>query len=270
MDACASISIDSPYQHPSYLPLKRTTLVISFLRKPQSKSNKQTNKLTSQLRTQTHTTQNRDGYWTGKDVVAQFVDLVIPIFEATHIGEDGQPLVGVFLFDNSKCHGIMAPDALVANLMNLNPGGAQSKMRDGWYVNSLGERVVQNMCFAVGDEVLVGFKDKGQGKVAETGMVVESSSWPLGVAKGMKQVILSLSAVGWECVILRLSHSYYTFIHAQVLLERGLWHADLKGDCKVKEITGKNIKHAVEGEPTYQQCCARKLMANQPDFLEQL
>ncbi len=39
--------IDSPYQHPSYLPLKRTTLVISFLRKHQSKPNKQTNKQTN-------------------------------------------------------------------------------------------------------------------------------------------------------------------------------------------------------------------------------
>jgi hypothetical protein len=124
--------------------------------------------------------------------VAQFEDLVIPIFEATHKDEQGRPLVGVFLFDNSKCHGIMAPDALVANLMNVNPGGAQPKMRDGWYVNAAGERVAQNMCFAVGDTVRVAFKDKEQGKAAEAGMVVESTSWLLGVPKGMKQVILSL------------------------------------------------------------------------------
>jgi len=141
----------------------------------------------------THTyTQNRDGYWNGKDVVEQIADLAIPIFEATHKDEQGRLLVGVFLFDNSKCHGIMAPDALVANLMNLNPGGAQPKMRDGWYTDGQGERVVQKMCFAVGDQVLVGFKDKERGMEVEAGTTVDSNSWVVGVAKGIKQVILSL------------------------------------------------------------------------------
>jgi hypothetical protein len=134
-------------------------------------------------------------------VVEQVVDLVIPIFEATHKDEQGRPLVGVFLFDNSKCHGIMAPDALVANVMNLNPGGAQPKMRDGWYTDDQGERVVQKMCLAVGDQVLVGFKDKERGMQVEAGTTVDSNSWMVGVTKGIKQVILSVCRrVG--CVIL--------------------------------------------------------------------
>ena len=69
---------------------------------------------------------------------------------------------------------------------------------------------------------------------------------------------------------MRLSHPYYTFIHAQVLLERGRWREDLKGDCKAKQFEGRNIKHAVEGGDLYQKCCVRKLMANEPDFGEQL
>ena len=53
-------------------------------------------------------------------------------------------------------------------------------------------------------------------------------------------------------------------------MERGLWHANLKGESKVKEIAGKSTKHALAGEDNYQSCCARRLIANQPDFLAQL
>lgn len=116
----------------------------------------------------------------------QYDRLVIPIFEATHPG-----CQGLFLFDNSKSHGVMAPDALVVSLMNVFPGGAQPHMRDGWYMKE-GERVVQRMSFVEGETVLVGFKaeKKGDhaGKTVLPGAIAESSSWFLGTAKGMKQV----------------------------------------------------------------------------------
>jgi len=123
----------------------------------------------------------------------QFKHLVIPIFEATHKDEHGRPLVGVFLFDNSKSHGIMAPDALVVSSMNLKPGGAQRKMRDGWFMG--GEvRVVQTMCFAEGDTIQFEFNENNgehKGKAAMAATVVDSSSWVLGTAKGIRQVCAS-------------------------------------------------------------------------------
>ena len=120
----------------------------------------------------------------------QFKHLVIiPIFEATHKDEHGRPLVGVFLFDNSKSHGIMAPDALVVSSMNLKPGGAQPKMRDGWFMG--GEvRVVQTMCFAADDTIQFDFGEH-KGKAATAATVVDSSSWVLGTAKGIRQVCAS-------------------------------------------------------------------------------
>jgi hypothetical protein len=118
--------------------------------------------------------------------VQQYDLVAIPLFEATHPG-----CQGLFLFDNSKSHGIMAPDALVVSLTNVFPGGAQPHMRDGWYMKE-GERVMQPMSFVEGETVLVGFKaeKKGDnaGKTVLAGAIVESSSWFLGTAKGMKQV----------------------------------------------------------------------------------
>ena len=61
----------------------------------------------------------------------------------------------------------------------------------GWYMKE-GERVMQPMSFVEGETVLVGFKaeKKGDnaGKTVVAGAIVESSSWFLGTAKGMKQV----------------------------------------------------------------------------------
>lgn len=101
--------------------------------------------------------------------------------------------MGVFLFDNSKSHGIMAPDALVVSSMNLKPGGAQPKMRDGWFMRGE-ERVVQTMCFAEGDTVQSDFKEANgehKGKTMAAGTVVDSSSWVVGVGKGIRQVCTS-------------------------------------------------------------------------------
>lgn len=50
------------------------------------------------------------------------------------------------LVDNSQGHSCYAPDALRASKMNMNPGGAQPRMRDGWYMQN-GEKVTQSMIF---------------------------------------------------------------------------------------------------------------------------
>ncbi|UZO11120.1 uncharacterized protein OCT59_002694 [Rhizophagus irregularis] len=70
----------------------------------------------------------------------QLVHHAIPIFEILHPG-----CVGVFCFDQSMNHNAMAADALIAVRMNLSPRGAQPKMRNGWYINENGKKLVHLM-----------------------------------------------------------------------------------------------------------------------------
>ncbi|CAB5377082.1 unnamed protein product [Rhizophagus irregularis] len=83
-----------------------------------------------------------DGYWKSEHMLDQLVHQAIPIFEILHPG-----CVAVFCFDQSTNHNAMAADALIATRMNLSPGGAQPKMRDGWYIKEDGRKVVQSMVF---------------------------------------------------------------------------------------------------------------------------
>lgn len=69
----------------------------------------------------------RDNYWTGDLMISQLINKAIPIFEAAFPG-----FQACFAFDNSSNHGMFAPDALDAAKMNLNPGGKQPKLRDGF------------------------------------------------------------------------------------------------------------------------------------------
>jgi hypothetical protein len=65
------------------------------------------------------------------------VHQAILIFEILHPG-----CVAVFCFDQSTNHNAMAADALIATRMNLSFGGAQPKMRDGWYINENEEKIM--------------------------------------------------------------------------------------------------------------------------------
>lgn len=65
----------------------------------------------------------------------------------------------------------MAADALIATRMNLSPGGAQPKMRDGWYIDENGQKRVQSMIFPE-DHKLKG-KPKGIKQVLK-----ERNLWP--------------------------------------------------------------------------------------------
>jgi hypothetical protein len=56
------------------------------------------------------------------------IEKAIPIFEALHPNS-----IALFQFDNSSNHGAFPTDALKKENMNLNPGGAQSKLRNGYY-----------------------------------------------------------------------------------------------------------------------------------------
>lgn len=73
---------------------------------------------------------NGDGYWKNEDLVKQIRERAIPIFKILHPVSDA-----LFAFDNSQNHHAMAPDALVANRLNLSDGGKNVKLqRDGWYM----------------------------------------------------------------------------------------------------------------------------------------
>ena len=57
--------------------------------------------------------------------------------KAVEIAEIKYPLTDgwrhVWIFDHSSCHGAMAEDSLDVNKMNVNPGGKQRVMRDGFW-----------------------------------------------------------------------------------------------------------------------------------------
>ncbi|RIB29564.1 hypothetical protein C2G38_2155049 [Gigaspora rosea] len=65
---------------------------------------------------------NHDGYWNSERLLDQVHNAII-IFERTHPGT-----IRIWAFDNAMVHMAMAPDALKANKMNLNPKGHQPKM----------------------------------------------------------------------------------------------------------------------------------------------
>ena len=68
---------------------------------------------------------------------------IIPAFEEAH----GAGYQALFFIDNSQGHSAYAEDALLASRMNVNPGGKQAQMRDGWYQTD-GTTVVQQMVFS--------------------------------------------------------------------------------------------------------------------------
>ncbi len=69
------------------------------------------------------------------------------------------------MVDSSQGHSAYSKDALLASRMNMNPGGKQSLLRDGWFMKD-GVKIVQNMVFPC-----------------------DHKQYP-NMAKGMKQVLL--------------------------------------------------------------------------------
>ncbi|KAJ7588406.1 hypothetical protein C8J56DRAFT_786124, partial [Mycena floridula] len=88
---------------------------------------------------------NYDGYWTGEFFVKQLCEKIIPAFEAAH-GPEYQALIMV---DNSQGHSAYSEDSLLTSRMNMNPGGKQAIMRDGWYMSG-GQKVIHPMVYPPG------------------------------------------------------------------------------------------------------------------------
>jgi hypothetical protein len=72
----------------------------------------------------------------------QLREKFIPAFEAIH----GPGYQALLMVDNSQGHSAYAEDALVATWMNVNPGGKQPKMRNGWFEQN-GSKISQQMVF---------------------------------------------------------------------------------------------------------------------------
>jgi hypothetical protein len=85
---------------------------------------------------------NYEGYWNGEMFVKQLVKKIIPAFEAAH-PPGYQALIMV---DNPQGHSAYGSDALLVSRMNMNPGGKQALLKNGWFVQN-GERMTQAMVF---------------------------------------------------------------------------------------------------------------------------
>jgi hypothetical protein len=51
------------------------------------------------------------------------------------------------MVDNSQGHAAYPADALLVSKMNFNPGGAQARLCNGWFINAAGEKIMQEMVF---------------------------------------------------------------------------------------------------------------------------
>ena len=75
----------------------------------------------------------KEGYWTSEKFMSQIKEAE-KIAVAKYPRQEGWRLV--WIFDHSSCHAAMTNDALDVNKMNVNPGGKQRVMRDGWWGGS--------------------------------------------------------------------------------------------------------------------------------------
>ena len=72
----------------------------------------------------------KEGQWTSERFMDQ-IKQAVKIAKVKYPREEGWSVV--WLFDHSSCHAAMPDDALDAPIMNVNPGGKQRVMRDGWW-----------------------------------------------------------------------------------------------------------------------------------------
>ncbi|RPA91852.1 hypothetical protein L873DRAFT_1866135 [Choiromyces venosus 120613-1] len=79
-----------------------------------------------------------DCWWNTEKMLNQIISQAIPIFNLSFPG-----CQALFLFDNSKIHDSLPPNALQVYHMNLNPGGEAPIMRDTWFTDHTGNRVFQ-------------------------------------------------------------------------------------------------------------------------------
>ncbi|KAI0030465.1 hypothetical protein K488DRAFT_79611 [Vararia minispora EC-137] len=84
-----------------------------------------------------------EGYWNGEKFCKQLKEKFFSAFEKAY----GPGHIAVVLVDNSQGHSFYADDALCVSNMNLRPGGKQSRLHDGWFIDTNGGVIVQPMIF---------------------------------------------------------------------------------------------------------------------------
>ena len=106
-----------------------------------------------------------NGYFDGNALNEQWLKHAFPTFNRA-FNQNRRPIasdlhqrfmedrlvVGVWIFDCATSHTAFATDALRATNMNKGPGGKVPIMRDGWFINEAGEKVVQQMWMMDGDK----------------------------------------------------------------------------------------------------------------------
>ncbi|KAE9394408.1 hypothetical protein BT96DRAFT_958801 [Gymnopus androsaceus JB14] len=167
---------------------------------------------------------NYDGYWNGEKFCEQLCNKIIPAFEKLH----GAGHQAVFLVDNSQGHSAYAADALLASQMNLNPGGKQACMWNGWFMQN-GQRVEQTMIFADNHAKYPG-QPKGMKVVLE-----ECGLWShhLTLKENMPAALASVSLE----TMWRWEHRVYRWIDAY---RDGLGAKDAQK--RVKDFSSKKYK----------------------------
>ncbi len=70
---------------------------------------------------------HRDGYFNNDKFLEQ-VDEAIDVFNRKYPNH-----TAIFMFDNAPCHKTVSGDAISVDHMNVNPGGKQPKLRDGYW-----------------------------------------------------------------------------------------------------------------------------------------
>ena len=98
----------------------------------------------------------KNNYWNGDKMVNQTMNIAVPIIQYTF-----PACQALFAFDNASNHCSFAENALVASKVNLNPGGQQPHMRDG-FIHSKG--LPQTMEFPLHhpDQALRGKQNGGE------------------------------------------------------------------------------------------------------------
>jgi len=103
---------------------------------------------------------NYEGYWTGELFMKQVLvslsswsdsassqywqlrEKIIPAFECAY----GAGFRMLLMVNNSQGHSAYAKDALLTSHMNMNPGGKQAHLWDGWFICH-GNKITQHMIF---------------------------------------------------------------------------------------------------------------------------
>ncbi|SAM08083.1 hypothetical protein [Absidia glauca] len=173
---------------------------------------------------------NREGYWQRDDMVKQLNE-VIPLFEYLHPG-----CQGVFVFDQSSNHNALPDDALYAPRMTLRPKKVTEKdqhiFRCTFFYHASSNTTVRQPLYA---------PLSGSGENQQVEFI------------GSHQKIRMDRCIIQFLIAYHLSHVGIKMISQQ----RGLWIGSLKLTCNGEEDYTNHL------------CCARHLLANQPDFRAQ-